>query len=67
MHQTPIFGEHGEPAAKDKIWAKSAVLADYGVDCDIAGVLALVRALESGVVSNVCFYSPKTSDLPHHS
>lgn len=41
--QTPIFGEHGEPAAKEKIWAKSAVLADYGLDISISGVLQLVR------------------------
>lgn len=42
--QTPIFGEHGEPAAKEKIWAKSAVLADYGLDTSVSAVLQLVHS-----------------------
>ncbi len=41
--ETPIFGEHGEPAWGEKIWARSAVMADYGLDVDVGGVLALVK------------------------
>lgn len=48
--QTPIFGEHGEPAAKEKIWAKSAVLADYGLDTSVSAVLQLVRVCPWAVI-----------------
>ena len=37
--ETPIFGEHGEPACSEKIWNRSLVMADYGLDVDVGGVL----------------------------
>lgn len=37
--ETPIFGEHGEPACSEKIWNRSVVMADYGLDVDVGGVL----------------------------
>lgn len=42
--ETPIFGEHGEPACSEKIWNRSLVMADYGLEVDVGGVLALVKA-----------------------
>lgn len=37
--ETPIFGEHGEPACSEKIWNRSLVMADYGLEVDVGGVL----------------------------
>jgi hypothetical protein len=37
--ETPIFGEYGEPACSEKIWNRSLVMADYGLDVDVGGVL----------------------------
>lgn len=37
--ETPIFGEHGEPACSEKIWNRSLVMADYGLDVDVGSVL----------------------------